>query len=247
LASALLLEGGVAHRFTLRPMNLSTRNGPAAHGAEQARAALCEALGADPGRLTSMAQVHGDRIGVVDETNVGTRLPGVDALIVPSSLRRSAASSLPPVLALSADCPIVLVFDPEAGVLGLAHAGWRGTVAGIAENLVRTMVRDFGGQPGKMLAAISPSAGPCCYEVGQDVVDAAARRLPNHGTLFHRRDGKSHFDLWAANVAQLTDAGLAVGRMDLAARCTICDQACFSYRRDGRTTGHAGLIAVIGM
>jgi len=239
------LEAGVAQRFTLRPMNLSTRNGPAADGAEQARAALCEVLGADPRWLTSMAQVHGDRIGVVDEANVGTRLPGVDALIVPSSLRRSAAPSLVPVLALSADCPIVLVFDPEAGVLGLAHAGWRGTVAGITGNLVRTMVRDFGGQPGTMLAAISPSAGPCCYEVGQDVIDAAVHSLPDPGTFFQRRDGHAYFDLWAANVAQLTGAGLVVDRIDLAARCTICDEACFSYRRDGKSTGHAGLIAVI--
>jgi len=234
LESGLLADASVAHAFTLRPNRVSPDAGTGAHHRRQR---LCAALGCDPTELTSMQQVHGREIAVLQPSMTGRRIEGVDGLVID----RPGV----PLLARSADCPLVVLCDPERQVLGLAHAGWRGIVAGLVGRLVQTLAGRFGCRPEAILAAISPSAGACCYEVGEDVIRAAAQSLPDHEQHFHHRDGSVFFDLWSACVAQLRSAGVAEERIDLAARCTICDERFFSYRRDGATTGHAGLIAAL--
>lgn len=240
LSSRLLLEASAAHAFTLRPGDMSEVAGPGAAGAAERRRCLCAALGADASHLTTMEQVHGSDIAVVDEASLGRRIDGVDGLVVdwPGV----------PVMGLSADCPLVLVCDPQRKVLGLAHAGWRGTAGGITRRLVETLVERFRCAPGSLRAAIAPSAGPCCYEVGDEVVRRAAQTLPDHQCFFSppAADGGSvFFDLWAANIAQLTAAGIMPERIDPARQCTICGERFFSYRRDGEATGYAALIAVL--
>ncbi len=237
LQSALLASHSVVHAFTLRPDDLLTTSGAPSQRALQRRERLCRALGGTPARMFSMEQVHGSRIAVAGPMDPGGQLDGADGV----------ATDQPSVtvLALSADCPLVLVCDPGRPAFGLVHAGWRGTLAGITRRLIRTMIDELHCSPDRMVAAISPSAGPCCYEVGQDVIDQAAGTLPDYDACFHPRDNRVYFDLWAANVAQLRAAGLAAERIDLAASCTICDNRFFSYRRDGAATGHAGLLATL--
>ncbi len=127
----------------------------------------------------------------------------------------------------------------------MAHAGWRGIVSGVVGGLVRTAVDRFGCRPEGMVAALSPSAGPCCYEVGDEVVASASQTLPESERHFLRRRGSTFFDLWSACTAQLHSAGIEAKRIDSAGECTICDERYFSYRRDGPKTGHAGLIAAL--
>ncbi len=232
------------HVVTGAPANMATHLGPDREQAAGRRRAICESLGLRFEQLTSTCQVHGAEVFLVDPTSAGTGRgvrdgtePAADAL----------ATDVPGValLALSADCPLILVFDPSRPAVGLAHASWKGTVAGVARGLVETMRRTFGCDPRTMVAAIAPSAGPCCYEVGDDVVTAVARSLPNHEQHLVAGHDRPHFDLWSANTAQLIEAGLSPEAVTAANVCTICDRRFFSYRRDGGGTGRFAFIAAI--
>lgn len=147
-------------------------------------------------------------------------------------------------MTFSADCPLIVAWDPAAPVLGLAHASWRCTTAGIVGRLIETM-RSLGADPGRICAGIGPSAGPCCYEVGDDVREAAAV-IPDVDRLFPERDGQVYFDLWSANRAQLIAAGVPASSIAVASVCTMCqNDVFFSYRREGVGCGHFGLMAAM--
>ena len=158
------------------------------------------------------------------------------------------------VLARSADCPLVLLVAPPAhgrggrgGAVGVAHASWRSTVAGISGRLVRTLTDDAALDPTEMVAAICPSAGPCCYEVGEEVREAA---LTAHGdwagAWFRYAAGRLYFDLWAANSDQLRWAGLLPSHIHRAGICTMCrHEIFFSPRIDGARAGR--FAALIGL
>ncbi len=145
----------------------------------------------------------------------------------------------------SADCPLILAADAATGACGVAHASWRGTVQKIAMELVSTMARGFAADPANIVACICPSAGPCCYEVGPDVVQAALDKIGQHAERFFvRREGRTHFDLWSANVDQLVAAGLRRENVHVAGVCTMCRNDLFpSHRREGDTAGR--FVAVI--
>jgi YfiH family protein len=180
-------------------------------------------------------QVHGTKLHCVDD---GGPAGEGDGLVT-----RTAGVAL---CAFSADCPLILVADPRGAAVGVAHASWRATVGLIAGKLIARMVEDFGVRPAELVACICPSAGPCCYEVGADVVKAV------HGSMglgsqrfFASRGGKTYFDLWAANVDQLVRAGMEPARIDVAGVCTICGPEIFpSFRRQGEAAGR--FVAAIG-
>jgi YfiH family protein len=148
--------------------------------------------------------------------------------------------------AFSADCPLILVADPRGGAVGVAHASWRATVGLIAMKLVERMTVSLGARPGDLIACLCPSAGPCCYEVGQDVVRAAVSGIgPQSAKFFASRGGKTYFNLWAANVDQLARAGLRSSSIEVTAVCTICGPEIFpSFRRQGEPAGR--FVAAIG-
>lgn len=152
------------------------------------------------------------------------------------------------VVGRGADCPLILVGGTRADgtrAWGFAHASWRSTVQGITAGLVLALNR-AGVDPGGMGAVICPSAGPCCYEVGHDVRQKAEESLgPGAAWFFTDRAGRITFDLWAANTAQLTAAGVDEGRIFNVRHCTICGDGSFpSYRREGDRAGR--FAAVIG-
>lgn len=135
--------------------------------------------------------------------------------------------------ALSADCIPMLFADPVARVCGSAHSGWRGTLNRIAANMVERM-RALGSRPEDIRVALGPSIGPCCFEVGPEVVDAfreAHGALPGMIVPGPRRD---HIDLHLVARTVLAQAGVDPAHIDGAPPCTKCDPArFFSYRRDG--------------
>ena len=174
------------------------------------------------------------------------------------------------VLARSADCPLVLLVAPpthgrggRGGAVGVAHASWRSTVAGISGRLVRTLAdnaamdsavdsaakptADPTNNPAEMVAAICPSAGPCCYEVGEEVRDAALTAHGDRaGAWFRYRADRLYFDLWAANCDQLRWAGLLPAHIHRAGICTICrHEIFFSHRVEGARAGR--FAALIGL
>ncbi|MBI5702998.1 MAG: peptidoglycan editing factor PgeF [Chloroflexota bacterium] len=141
-----------------------------------------------------------------------------------------------------ADCVPLLLHDPRNGVVGIAHAGWQGTVRDVAGATVSMMRERYGSNPADLIACIGPSIGPDHYEVGQDVIaqvhqtfgEDAALMLPQHGE-------RIHFDLWRANQYLLERAGLH--RIELAGICTACHtDDWYSHRAEKGQTGRFGAL-----
>jgi YfiH family protein len=152
------------------------------------------------------------------------------------------------VIGRGADCPLVLVGGTRADgsrVWGFAHASWRSTVQGITAGLILAMT-EAGVEPAGMKAVICPSAGPCCYEVGEEVRQKAEESLgPGSAWFFMERFSQVTFDLWAANTAQMTAGGMKESNIHNVQHCTICGDGTFpSYRREGDMAGR--FAAVIG-
>ena len=150
----------------------------------------------------------------------------------------------------SADCPLVLAAGLNAAgrpAVGVAHASWRGTVARVSEVMIRELVDRFGLAPAGIVAAICPSAGPCCYEVQDDVLRAARHSLgPQAERFFPRRDGRMFMDLWQANRDQLRSCGLDDRNIHTAGLCTLCRNDLFpSHRLEAERAGR--FLAVIGL
>lgn len=142
----------------------------------------------------------------------------------------------------TADCLPVLIVDPIRRQVAAAHAGWRGTVAGVTRSAARAML-DAGSNPADLLVALGPSIGPCCYEVGPEVETAFGPR----GAPFFVKGAaeRKHLDVAAANRAQLAELGIASSRIDSVSHCTKCrEDLFFSYRRDGGQAGR--MISVVG-
>jgi YfiH family protein len=138
-----------------------------------------------------------------------------------------------PVAIFTADCLAVVLFDPERRVLGVAHVGWRGTVAGGARVAVEALAA-MDASPRCLRVAIAPSIGPCCYEVDAAVVEPLAVAFPaSHADwLEPAAPGKWMLDLWASNEAQLVAAGVLPEHIENPRLCTACRRDLFySYRK----------------
>jgi hypothetical protein len=208
---------GLVHGFERRDRRASF-----AETRDETRRRVAETL-TDRGRLLLLKQVHGAR--VVAAPWEGT--PEADA-----ALSRDTGFL---VGIETADCLPVFVVDGRRRVLAAAHAGWRGTAAGIAARAVEALVAE-GSRPEDLAAALGPCIGACCYEVGEDVREAfgaAADGLFRPGPA-----GRPHFDLRLANARQLAAAGLRPGAIAHVDECTRCHPELYhSYRRDGRAAG----------
>jgi polyphenol oxidase len=145
----------------------------------------------------------------------------------------------------TADCLPVLIADRKRRAVGAFHAGWRGTLKGIVERGVASMVREFESSPRDLVAAIGPGIGQCCFAVGVEVRDLFAARYMYSEELFSGDKGLS-LDLAEANRRQLLDAGLSPDAIVTLNACTSCrTDAFFSYRAERGKTGR--LMAVIGV
>src|SRR5207237_1150972 len=141
-----------------------------------------------------------------------------------------------------ADCVPMLLADRRLHVAAAAHAGWRGTVQNAAAAAVRAMSGEFGSDPGDLVAAIGPSLGPCCSEVGDEVAEAFGMAM--HDTRDIARwfsygpSRRLHLDLWTANSDQLLAAGVRPERIHVARLCTKTHADVFhSYRADRENAG----------
>jgi YfiH family protein len=141
-----------------------------------------------------------------------------------------------------ADCVPLLFHDPVKEVVGIAHAGWLGTVRGAGRAAVEAMQARYGSRPADILAAVGPSIGPDHYEVGPDVIGQVREAFGDRtDELVHSHQGRTHLDLWAANRLQLQNAG--VEQIELAGVCTACHlEDWFSHRAEKGRTGRFGAL-----
>ncbi len=177
--------------------------------------------GLDVSRVAYARQVHGAGVaraaagGLVGDADViVTTVPGQ------------------PVAVVTADCLPIVLYDPAAGALALAHVGWRGTVGRAARAAVDALTA-LGAEPARTLAVIGPSIGPCCYEVDEVVMEPLQAAIgPVNAWSVSRGAGKWMLDLWAVNASELTVAGLRSGNIANGRLCTSCRTDLFySYRR----------------
>jgi copper oxidase (laccase) domain-containing protein len=170
-----------------------------------------------------------------------------------------------------ADCLPVLLYDPVRRAIGLAHAGWRGTLKGIAAKTALTMVEAYGSRPADIVAGLGPCIGPCCYQVGTEVIELVKAGFSHWRELLHSQgDGSVHFDLWEANRRQLDElrmppscsapapqlpdmsdgcgcseqtGGQREGSVEVSRLCTVCqNDEFFSHRAEQGRTGRFAVI-----
>ncbi|HEV2451085.1 MAG TPA: peptidoglycan editing factor PgeF [Streptosporangiaceae bacterium] len=210
-------------------LNLSAATGDDPDTVARNRQLLAAACGLPVEHLIWMRQVHGADVGEVTGPSDRGSAPSRDA----------SFTSVPGLAqgALAADCPVVLLADPDAKIVGAAHSGRKGTVAGVTGALVAAMCRT-GADPGRMYAVISPAICGGCYEVPDEMRDSVAAAVPGSGCL--TRAGTPGLDLRAGIAGQLAAAGVRRVRVD--PRCTAETPDLYSYRRDGRTGRFAGLV-----
>lgn len=189
------------------------------------RARVVAALDLAPGQLVSLHQVHSAEVVRVDGP-------------LPGRLRADAMVSAVPGIGLgilTADCQPVLFCDPLSGVIGAAHAGWRGARDGVLEATLAAMI-DLGARPENTRAVIGPTISQRAYEVGQEFFDSFRGDDPASVRFFaNGAPGKYHFDLPGYGLARLRAAG--IGQAEWTGHCTYSDAGrFFSYRR----STHAG-------
>jgi YfiH family protein len=149
----------------------------------------------------------------------------------------------------TADCVPILLGDPVTRAFAAVHAGWRGTLATAAVVAVARLKSEYAVKPENLRVAIGASAGPCCYEVGSEVIDAFTSRFGSGANLFTTtRPGHAMVDLLRANRDQLESAGVIPERVHTAPICTMCrTDLFFSYRKEKSLHGKVGrLMAIVG-
>jgi YfiH family protein len=149
----------------------------------------------------------------------------------------------------TADCVPILLGDPVSGAFAAVHAGWRGTLAGAVVVGVERLAKEYDAKPENLRIAIGASAGPCCYEVGSEVIEAFTKQFADGEKLFtETRPGHAMVDLLKANRDQLQLAGVLPERIHTAPICTMCrTDLFFSYRKEKSLHGKVGrLMAVVG-
>jgi YfiH family protein len=204
------------------------------------RERLAKAIGVSLDSFVVPQQVHQGHVHVVTRDDRGrgaraheTALKATDALVT---------NQQEVVLAVMlADCVPVVIFDPKTPAIGIAHAGWGGTLHHITRRTVETMQSEVGTDPTDVVGGVGPSIGPETYEVEADVADRARGGFQDADILRPKTDGKFLFDLWASNVSDLVAAGVPREQIEVAGVDTyLASERFFSHRRDGRPSQQTG-------
>lgn len=196
------------------------------------------ALGCSPESVFDVWQVHGaDVVCATAPRPDGESMRQADIILTDN-----------PELTLYmrfADCVPILFHDARKGVVGVAHAGWMGTLRGVATAAVDMLKKQYGSNPADLVAGIGPSIGPDHYEVGADVILQVMQKFGDESDLFLKsHSGKIHFDLWKTNQTLLERAG--VGNIEVAEICTACNtNDWFSHRAEKGRTGRFGALITL--
>jgi YfiH family protein len=238
---------GIAVAFTSRrggvsappydSLNLSFRVGDNPSKVNTNRSVVSTALAIDPDSWILGEQVHGLNVEWVEEGERGRSrsegIAGADGLLTQTRGLTLAV--------LCADCVPVVLVHPPTRTLGIAHAGWKGTLGGIGQKLARNMRKLCGAEWDQVCAFIGPAIGSCCYEVPAERFSAFARVF---GQISKR---ENHVDLAGVIVRQFLAEGIPQSSIEDAGACTLCQSDdFFSFRASGGTTGRqAGLVALL--
>jgi YfiH family protein len=238
-------DGGVSSNV-YESLNLSFRVGDSQDSVMKNYQELGRALNFDLGSLVTCQQVHRDGIALVEGSYLARNcslpfrsIPDKDALV----------TNVPGItlMAQFADCVPLLFYHPQTHTIAVVHAGWKGTLARIAQKTVHVLVTHYHCHPHQIQAAIGPSIGTCCYQISDAMAAKAVEELPEaQKCLRESSDGRVYFNLQEANKQQLASEGVQDSQIFCSHLCTSCTHDLFfSYRRDKKITGRFG--ALIGL
>jgi YfiH family protein len=253
----LLRHNGIGHFVSTRTgghsrqpydsLNLSFCVGDDPKNVLNNRKLLAGTLGIPLTNLTTAKQIHDGHVTIISESQRGKgsidykgAIDATDAMV----------TNVPNIclMILLADCVPILFYDPSKGVIGVAHAGWRGSLQCVAQNTLKVFREYFGCLPQDILVGIGPSIGPCCYQVSQEVIFEVEHIFgTKQGCVRNESaDGKGYLDLRAVNRKQLLEAGIPESNIETARICT-CDHPdlFYSYRHRKGKTGRFGAGIVI--
>ena len=225
-------------------MNLGQNRGDEPDRVRENYRRMCDAIGLPTKRLVLSKQVHLCHVQKVTAADAGNgffsenRFEDADALMTDE---RNV-----PLVIFTSDCVPVFLYDPEHKAIALVHAGWRGTVGGICRNTVEAMNREYGTDPGKVLAAIGPSICRKCFEIGPEVAEQFDVAFAGACDEVLRKGSGDRFyaDLWRANEIMLLSAGVRKENITVSGLCTMCrPELFFSHRAtNGLRGSNAGFL-----
>ncbi len=242
-------DGKVCHGFTTRlggvshgkieGFNLGFRVNDNEESVRGNYRLLASDLGLEMSRMVLSKQTHTDNIRIVTQEDAGKGLTkpsdieDTDGLV--TNVRGIA------LVVFSADCVPILMYDKKAEVVAAVHAGWRGSVAGIAPKCVELMQSRFGSRAEDIRVAIGPSIGRCCFEFGEEAVIYFSDKYYEKES-----NGKFKVDLWEYNKDLLVNAGVNPENIDISGICTMCQSDKFySYRAHREKTGRLGAVIML--
>jgi hypothetical protein len=250
--------GGASELDGQKILNLGFAEWDSTENVLENRRRFQSTLGAESLQLVALKQIHSDVLHLFDAA------PSAPCRGDASATNRSGL-----LLGVqTADCVPILLVDPKKRAVAAVHAGWRGTLQRIVTKAIGKMHMHFGTRPADLLAAIGPSIGGCCYEVGTEVAVEFHSQFPQASKWFdelrtgdepnplqwlnmappgHQPPPKNVLlDLCKANRSQLLEAGLRTGNIFVSHLCTACRRdLLFSYRKEGPHSGR--LMSVIGI
>ncbi len=230
-------KGGVSEG-PFQSLNLGGSIGDIPENIVENRRKVLESLERDPKSLFDVWQVHGTEVTFAENPR---------NLAIPPVKSDAIFTDNPAVTLLMrfADCVPILIYDQVKKVVGIIHAGWKGTVYNITEKAIIEIGHRYGSVPGDIIAAIGPSIGPDHFFVGEEVYNQAFAAFKNgKSEILTKENGQFVFNLWKANEYLLRKAG--VQNIKLANICTACDtKRWFSHRAENGKTGR--FAAIIGL
>ena len=217
-----LSKQGLHHGFSTRTWGSMT---PRLHDSDAKKNFLHE-LGLTEERLVLMKQVHGDRIAVVTSGRTNFQVREADGLVTKEN-----------DLILSvrvADCVPLFFYDPKKKVIGVAHAGWRGTRLRLAQQMIKKM-KLLGASEKSLLVFIGPHIGPCCYDIAKARENLFVQEFGSGTQMFQKRKDRTFLDLGYLNRMQCELMGIKPANVEVFPLCTSCEKELFfSYRRDAK-------------
>lgn len=234
------IRGGVS-QGSYSSMNLCSHSGDNEENVAENRKRLAHHFDVPIEHLFIPFQTHEDRIRVIDQSflklskddqsDQSDQLYGVDALI---TQERGIAIGV-----TTADCVPIIIYDLKNHALGVAHAGWKGTVAHIGAKTVRKMIETFSSDPSDLKVGIGPSISKEMFEVGDEVGDAFDKAGYDLKDISFRKQetGKLHIDLWKANLLSLVEMGIPANNVEVSGICTFRTEEFFSARRQTIKSG----------
>lgn len=228
--STLLTSCSVRHGYSTK-LGGDTRDVPAL-------AAVLHTDGWTKEQYTGAQQIHGAVVAVVDTSRMGSEIIGADGLV--TTIKGSVIG------VKTADCVPLLLADPDEHVVSAVHAGWKGTIAGIASDAVRSMESE-GARVANIRVSIGPSIGACCYTVPHERAALFMERFGKNSGVVSEVDTVWHLDLGKANELLLLERGILPHLIEMSGICTSCQSDKFYSYRKNKDRGFGEMVSFIGI